>query len=160
MDESADTVRSSIRALRSLVVDIYPPDFDQVTLESALTDLAGRVGEGGIEASVDVSGLADPVPDPVARLLYRAAQEGVRNVLAHAGASTVRVTASTLGTMAVIDVIDDGQGLSDEALGGRAGPGHVGLRALQGLVNDAGGAVHITSEAGRGTTLRVEVPLP
>jgi two-component system NarL family sensor kinase len=160
MDESADIVRSSIRALRSLVVDIYPPDFDQVTLESALTDLAGRVSEGGIDVTVDFSGLADPVPDAVARLLYRAAQEGVRNVLAHAGATTVRVAAATSGPTAVLEVTDDGRGVGDEVLAGRVGEGHLGLRALQGLVNDAGGAVDLTSAPGRGTTLRVEVPLP
>ena len=81
IESSASTVRASIRALRSLVVDIYPPDFGEVTLDSALTDLLARAAEQGLDAQLDHEGMRDPIPDPVARLLYRAAQEGLRNVL-------------------------------------------------------------------------------
>ena len=69
-------------ALRSLVIDIYPPDFGEVTLESALTDLLAvgrrrgsaltdllaRTAETGIETELDATELQDPLPDPVARL--------------------------------------------------------------------------------------------
>ena len=160
LDDSADTVRSSIRALRSLVVDIYPPDFDEVTLESALAELADRAGERGIDSSVDTEGLADPIPDQVARLLYRAAQEGIRNALRHAEATQIRIVASTLGSRAALGVIDDGRGMRDDELAARVGEGHVGLLALRGLVQDAGGTMQIDTSPGRGTTLRVEVPLP
>ena len=44
----------------------------------------------GIAASCDTSSLTQPLPTPVASLLYRAAQEALRNVVAHAGASSVR----------------------------------------------------------------------
>ncbi|MGH9276233.1 MAG: sensor histidine kinase, partial [Acidimicrobiales bacterium] len=75
LDDSADTIRASIRALRSLVVDIYPPDFDQVSLASALADLAVRAGEHGVDLRVDAETVGDHLPDHIARLLYRAAQE-------------------------------------------------------------------------------------
>ena len=51
IERSASTVRASIRALRSLVVDIYPPDFGEVTLDSALTDLLARAADQGLDAS-------------------------------------------------------------------------------------------------------------
>ncbi len=41
----------------------------------------------------------------------------------------------------------------------RARAGHVGLKALRGLVADAGGTLEVDSAPGRGTTVRVEVPL-
>lgn len=160
LEESADTVRASIRALRSLVVDIYPPDFDQVTLDSALADLVERLGQRDIAATVDTTGLTGPLPDPVARLLYRAAQEGVRNALRHAGANEVRITAATTDSGAVLAVADDGRGIADGELAVQAGRGHVGLQALRGLVHDAGGSLRIDSAPGAGTTLHVEVPLP
>ena len=81
IESSASTVRASIRALRSLVVDIYPPDFDEVTLDSALTDLLARGRGQGLDTQLDVAGHPGSVPDPVARLLYRTAQEGLRNAL-------------------------------------------------------------------------------
>jgi two-component system, NarL family, sensor kinase len=159
MESSADSVRSSIRALRSLVVDIYPPDLEHVSLASALTDLASRLAERGINVKLDTERLSEPLPDRVSRLLYRSAQEGVRNVLAHAQASRVRITASTNGTIAAIELVDDGRGIDQEVLAARSVEGHVGLVTLRGLVNDAGGTMDVVSEPGSGTTLRVEVPL-
>ena len=40
----------------------------------------------------------------------------------------------------------------------RAGAGHVGLRALAGLLADNGGSLDVESVPGGGTTLRAEVP--
>jgi two-component system NarL family sensor kinase len=159
VEDAAATVRASISALRSLVVDIYPPDFGDVTLESALTDLLARAGEGGLEVTLDVGGLRDPVPDSVARLLYRSAQEGLRNVNSHADAKHVRVSVATEGTRVTLDVADDGRGVDPELADAARRSGHLGLTALRGLVADAGGTVRLDSTTGVGTTLHVEMPL-
>ncbi len=92
------------------MIDIYPPDFGEVTLESALTDLLARTAETGIETELDATELQDPLPDPVARLLYRAAQEGLRNVVSHADAQQVAVRVATVGPGAELVVTDDGRG--------------------------------------------------
>jgi signal transduction histidine kinase len=159
IETSADTVRAGIRALRSLVVDIYPPDFDEVSLESALHDLAVRMGERDIDLRVDAHGLGPDLPNGVARLLYRVAQEGVRNVLAHADARSVSIVAASDGDRARLTVTDDGTGFPADELAGRLAEGHVGLTALRGLVQDSGGTLDVRSDPGTGTTLQVEVPL-
>ena len=159
LGESADTVRASIRALRSLVVDILPPDFDQVSLASALHDLGLRVAEHGVRIEVDTEALEDDLPDDVARLLYRVAQEGVRNTLSHAAADNVRIVAASDAAAATLEVADDGRGYRAEELAARTAEGHVGLATLRGLVHDLGGTLDARSEPGSGTTLRVEVPL-
>src|SRR3954451_11472992 len=93
VEESAEAVRRSIRSLRSLIVDIYPPDFADADFDSALTELLSRATDRGLAADLDIAGLNGTVlPESTARLLYRAAQEGVRNTLDHAGASAVRIT--------------------------------------------------------------------
>ena len=159
IEDAAATVRTSIRALRSLVIDIYPPDFGEVTLESALTDLLARTADTGMETELDASELHDPVPDPVARLLYRAAQEGLRNVVSHADAQQVCVRVATVGPGAELVVRDDGQGFDTDALATARDAGHLGITALRGLVADAGGTLTLAGVPGEGTTLRVEVPL-
>ena len=160
LEDSADTVRSGIRALRSLLVDIYPPDFDQVTLESALADLAVRAGERSVDLDVHAHGIDGGLPRDVARLLYRVAQEGVRNVLSHAHASHVTIAVTSDARVVALEVVDDGQGFDLEAAPVAAGSGHLGLTALRGLVHDAGGTLAIRSAPGAGTTLRAEVPIP
>lgn len=158
--ESADSVRDSIRDLRTLLVDIYPPDFGEVTFESALSDLLARADERDIDTRLDTTALRDPLPDPVARVLYRSIQEGVRNALDHAGASTIAVTVGTENAGAYASVADDGTGFDPALITERHADGHLGLTALRGLITDAGGSLDITSQPGSGTTICATVPLP
>src|SRR5581483_4822205 len=149
----------SIRALRSLVVDIYPPDFGDEPLDAALDELMERARSRGVAAELDTDGVCDPIPDHAARLVYRVAQEGIRNALNHAGAASVRVRLRTGRTGVTIEVTDDGRGFDTDEARERAASGHVGLRALSGLLGDTGGSLEVESVPGAGTTLRAEVPL-
>jgi signal transduction histidine kinase len=157
VEESAEVVRGSIRALRSLVVDIYPPDFGEEPLDAALADLLERAEARGLRTDLDMGGAPDPVPDHAARLIYRVVQEGVRNVLSHSGAGTVRVRVATEGRRVVVEVSDDGRGFDEAQTRQAAAGGHVGLKALGGLIGDAGGSLEVRSQPGAGTTLRAEV---
>jgi two-component system, NarL family, sensor kinase len=156
----AETVRDSIKALRSLVIDLYPPNLREEGLESALQDLAQRTRDNGLPAEINATGLRDPLPDSIAGLLYRSAQEGLRNALHHSSAASVRVRVATENRKAVLEVIDDGQGFDAATLSAKEADGHVGLRALRGLVTDGGGTLRVRSQPGTGTTMTVEVPLP
>jgi two-component system NarL family sensor kinase len=160
VEKSAETVRASIRALRSLVVDIYPPDFGEEPLRVALADLLERAGESGVSTDLEVAGLPDRLPDQASRLIYRVAQEGVRNALRHAGATTILVRAEATSGRASVEVADDGRGIDEAETAQAAAGGHLGLRALRGLVTDAGGTLEVRRRGpDGGTTLRVEVPI-
>jgi two-component system, NarL family, sensor kinase len=158
--QPADTLRESIRALRSLVIDLYPPDLREEGLDSALRDLVERARHRGVPTALDTSAVRDPIPDAVAGLLYRSAQEGLRNALSHAEATSVRMRVATEGRLAVLEVVDDGSGFDQATAASRAASGHVGLKALAGLLTDAGGSLDIRSRPGAGTALRAVVPLP
>jgi two-component system, NarL family, sensor kinase len=157
---AAATVRSSIEALRTLVVEIYPPNLADEVLGPALADLLGRSRASGLEVALDTSGLASELPDAAARLVYRTVQEAMRNVVAHADASVVTVTAASDGLRVWAEVTDDGRGFDVAAAHAAARGGHVGLLGLSDLAGDAGGELSITSSPGAGTTVHVEVPLP
>ena len=158
VDQSAETVRASIRALRSLVVDIYPPDFGEEPLDAALGDLLERAETRGLHTDLDVAGARHPIPDHAARLAYRVVQEGIRNAVNHSGAARVTVRLATGERAVTVEVADDGRGFDEAEARSRADAGHVGLRALAGLVADSGGSLDVQSVPGAGTTLRAEVP--
>jgi signal transduction histidine kinase len=160
LDGSASDVRASIRSLRSLMVDIYPPNLHDEGLTSALTDLLATAEGRGLTAELDADELHEPLPDPVARLLYRAAQEALRNTLAHARASNIKVRVTSNARDATLAVTDDGIGFSPGATNANVTEGHFGLSGLRALCADAGGAMHVESAPGGGTTVRVEVPFP
>jgi signal transduction histidine kinase len=159
--QAGERVREAVRALRSLLVDIYPPSLAESGLESALSDLTARVEASGLDTSLTVAGPVAGLDGDTTRLLYRTAQEGLRNVVSHAGASRVdvRVDVPTNGDggPAVLEVVDDGAGITGDALPEREG--HIGLRGLAGLAATMGASLMIDTTPGRGTTLRLEVPV-
>lgn len=158
-EQSAAEVRESIKALRSLLVEIYPPNLDEEGLEVALTDLLARVNGRNITATLDTSEFTVPLSSAVAGLLYRVAQESVRNVVAHGQATTVVMSVATDGGLALLDVTDDGIGFDPEQAAATVKTGHFGLRALTDRVADAGGRLQVRSAPGAGTHVHAEVPL-
>jgi signal transduction histidine kinase len=156
--EAAAGTRQSIRALRSLLVEIYPQSLRDAGLRAALSDLASPLSAHGLDASVD---LPDDLgfPSDVEALLYRAAQEALRNVVAHSGARHVDIRLSRPDHRAVLDVADDGVGFDPVEAARRPAEGHVGLRVLTDLAADAGGRLEVTSRSGAGTRIHMEVPI-
>jgi len=147
------SLRGSLRSLRSLLVEIYPPDLHTDGLAAALSDLVAPATGSGVQASVSVSGV-EKVPDDVVALVWRVAQEAVRNALRHANANVLTVTVEGNGGVVRLVVADDGDGFDQ---GARAEEGHFGLRGIQDLIRDAGGRLKVDSAPGRGTTVRLEV---
>jgi len=153
------STRRSMRRLRSLLVEIYPPNLRSVGLEHALVDLAATTVTDETEVAVEVpAGLA--LPHDVEALLFRAAQEALRNVARHADARRATVSVALRGHIAVLEVVDDGRGFSADELEARRADGHVGLRLLTDLVETEGGILRLDSGPGRGTRLSIEAPVP
>ena len=154
---AAAGIRESIRGLRSLIVEIYPPNLRAAGLAAALNDLAAPLRTRGTAVELDVAHPLDLSPAAEA-LLFRVAQEALRNAGRHSGANLVRVTAAVREGTALLEVVDDGVGLDVDRLEDRVGEGHVGLRLLADTVLDAGGLLTVATRPGRGTALRLEVP--
>src|SRR4051794_41145570 len=86
LERAGERLRSSLRALRSLMVEIYPPDLQAGGLQAALNDLLAPATARGITASATVRG-ADDADDDVVALVWRVTQEAVRNALRHSEAT-------------------------------------------------------------------------
>lgn len=155
--EAADQVRDSVRALRSLLVEIYPPNLYEEGLEAALEDLTAKVEARGIRSRLSVEIPVETLGTDQTQLVYRAAQEGLRNVVAHAQASQVDIRVTGDQRMVYLQVIDDGQGMAETQIVEREG--HMGLKALSGLATSMGANVRVESSLGWGTVLTLEVPV-
>jgi signal transduction histidine kinase len=143
--ESGAEVRKAIRRLRTLSVELYPEDLHRQGLQGALSDLLAPLG---LETELEIDDGLQLGRDTEA-LFYRTAHEALRNVAAHADARrvTVRVTAHSL------EVADDGRGFtapSDDRP-------HLGLRILDDLAREHGGALEIRSTPGQGTSILLKL---
>lgn len=157
---AAENVRASIEALRTLLVELYPPNLADEGLAAAVTDLLARARSVGLVATADTTGITQEPSQEVSRLIYRTVQEALRNVIAHAGATSVGVTVAVAEGLAWAEVIDDGRGFDVAAARDAAAGGHVGLLGITDLITDAGGRLDLSSAPGAGTTVRIEVPIP
>jgi two-component system, NarL family, sensor kinase len=160
IESAADAVRESVRAMRTLLVEIYPPDLEREGLGAALTDLAARLDARGTKVDLDVAFDDRMLPVDRAALVYRTAQESLRNVEKHAMATSVTVRVRRDGPDVVLDVDDDGRGFDPAAVDLSVADGHVGLRVMHDLATEAGGVLDVTSAPGAGTCVRLRLPAP
>lgn len=159
IDASAATVRASVEALRTLLVELYPPNLEQEGLAPALDDLLARVRSRGIDATLHAPQEVE-LPLSSTRLVYRVTQEALRNVVTHAGATSAQVSVVHDGGRVRLTVRDDGIGFDIDRARAAAADGHLGLLGLSDLAEQAGGTLHISSAPGQGTTVDLEVPVP
>ncbi len=156
VEDAAASVRHAVRSLRSLLVEIYPPNLYEEGLEAALSDLLARLAVGDMQTSLDFTVPVDELDRDETELLYRVAQEGLRNVVEHANATHVTIVVERVAATIVLRVIDNGRGLEPGPLPER--PGHFGLRALADLADRLGATLELESAPGGGTVLQLTVP--
>ena len=85
-------------------------------------------------------------------LVFRVAQEAVRNVEKHARATTMHVKLESRDMLKLV-ISDDGIGIPDT----QAPDGHLGLQLVRDLVTASGGTLAVSRNAGEGTTLTMEI---
>jgi two-component system NarL family sensor kinase len=155
---AAVEVRQSIHSLRSLLVDFYPSELHAAGLDAALSVLLTELDKRGIATHLLVGVDTSSMAPATAGVLYRAAQEALRNVVKHAGAQVVRVSLTAdLGDVVLV-VEDDGRGFWADAWPQLAADGHMGLKSTQDLLADAGGRLNIRSFPAEGTRFTARVP--
>ena len=122
-------------------------------LAAALDDLVAPAAAAGMTAHVSVAGVAG-APDRAVRLVWRVAQEAVRNALRHSHGSRLDVVVERRDGRIVLVVRDDGVGIDETR---RRSVEHLGLRGLAGLVARRGRPAGLASGPGHGTTVTLEV---
>ena len=162
LEPMAGSLRTSLRSLRSLLVEIYPPDLAVEGLGAALADLVAPAAAVGMVAHVEVHDVEQASDDSL-RLVWRVAQEAVRNAIRHSDAQHLTVQVRGAGDTLCLDVTDDGIGIGQRWDGEERGrdedrdSGGLGLRSMRDLIREAGGRLDVQSAPGEGTTVHLEV---
>ena len=155
----AEQTRQSMRRLRSLLVEIYPPNLHTAGLESALEDLLAPLIARGIDARLEEPAGALELSRETEQVVFRTAQEALRNVVEHAAARKTVVRLEHPNGALRLSVEDDGRGFTEEELARRRAEDHLGLSLLADRASEIGGRLEIDSEPGQGTRVVLEVPV-
>jgi signal transduction histidine kinase len=153
-------IEDGLRRARGFLVALRPPLLDSDGLAAAIAQELQRLAERS-SARTTLDWQLEPVDADLETVVFRVVQEGLANVAKHARAATVRVAARRDGAALLVEVSDDGVGFDPEGVLGRAAAaGHLGLRLASERVEAVGGRLELDAAPGRGTTMRLRLPLP
>jgi signal transduction histidine kinase len=141
---------------RRVVEDLRPSLLDHFGLATALRAYVDSAcAKAGLQADIHVPEDCGPIPKEIAIALFRIVQEGLSNIIRHAGARRVRLDLTSDGANYAFTLSDDGSGFDQKDPGA---PWPHGIMGMQQRVRALGGRFLLESNSGTGTTLSVSVP--
>jgi len=144
-----------IRDLRNYIFGLRPGILADRQLDQALRVLGEEVQERSrVAVGVDVEPEAASAMSPHSHEIVQLTREALSNVVRHAGASHAWVGLARNGSAAVLTIEDDGVGFNT-----RGGSSGNGLRNMRERAVALGGGLKISSRKGKGTRLRIDIPL-
>jgi PAS domain S-box-containing protein len=153
----SDLTQGALAEMRALLFELRPGSLREEGLAAALRKQAAAIGARE-ELTVDVQ--APPgritLDETIEAQLYRLAQEALHNVVKHARATHVQLCLVLDDEVVTLEVTDDGVGF-DPAV---QHPGHMGLTTMAERAAALGGRLDVRSTPGKGTSVRVSVPIP
>jgi signal transduction histidine kinase len=160
LTRAEQTARQGLQEARAAIAQMRFNPVRDAGLAVALGDLAKQfVERTGIAVDYTSDAPAGAFADDRAETLFRIAEEAMRNVERHAGATrlTVSLRASPDARALTLTIADDGVGFDADA----AHPGHYGLVGLREQARLIGAELVIRSAPQRGTTVIVSLaPAP
>jgi signal transduction histidine kinase/ligand-binding sensor domain-containing protein len=153
----ADSARGAVESMSDIVWSIDPRRDDVVSLNRRLRECAAEILDpAGIVWTFQSDAQADRLKLGPAqrRHLYLVVKEALTNAVRHAGCHSVAIAIDAAGHSLQIDIADDGNGFDPKD----AGEGH-GLENMRRRLSELGGQVSIEAGNGRGTHLKIAMPL-
>jgi signal transduction histidine kinase len=154
LEETRQAIEGAQREIRNISFVLHPPSMMEAGLEGSIRAFAeGFARRTGLEIAVETARGPSRLPFASKVALYRVVQEALMNVHRHAGARSVAVRLRRAAGRMVLEIQDDGRGLSADFGPEMEGVGLSGMRAR---MSEIGGAFEILS-ASTGVLVRASV---
>jgi PAS domain S-box-containing protein len=155
-DAGVEMVRQAHGEARRLISGVRPPILDESGITAALAHLVHEHStptgpKVGFHSDLKVGRLTKVLENAI----YRIAQEALANALQHSGSEHVQVTLIQDKNDLCLEVQDWGVGFDPESLD----ENRFGLEGIRERTRLLGGELAIESEAGKGTCIRVVLPI-
>jgi signal transduction histidine kinase len=158
LEDTAEALRRSVEGLRGAIFELRLEEtLDRSIVASleSLVDLNRRMARERYDIELV---MGDDFPthlsERTGQEITRLVQEALTNVRRHAEAAHVSVELGTGGTLAYVEVADDGRGYDPNKARTGMGRQSMSQRALE-----LGGELDVRSVPGKGTTVRFSVPI-
>jgi PAS domain S-box-containing protein len=151
-----DLAGAGLTEMKALIFDLHANNIRREGLVASLRrQLSAITARSDVEIDAQFD-LEPEVPLQIKEAVYGIVREALQNVVRHAGAHYLWVVLRQEGGWLRVQLRDDGVGFDSATVG----PGAFGLSSMRERAAAVGGSVAVDSAPGRGTVVRVEVPLP
>ncbi len=156
--ELQQQTRDLARNVRQISHDLHPTVLQHLGLVKGLTSYCGELGRAhSVAMTCTAEGDFGAITADAALCVYRIAQEALRNVIAHAGASHADVRLRQMDDQAQITIADDGRGF--DATNRVERDTGLGLVSMSERARIIGGTVSIVSALNQGTRVQATIPM-
>ena len=152
------TLENEVTTVGGVLTDLQPLDFHTLGLAGCIDRLTAPLRQHGTAVHWDTPHWGIEIPADCASLLYQSAREALSNAFKFSSASSLNIQLAAVDHGIRLVVADDGTGF-DSSLASCGRNHGYGLRLMAVAVQEAGGAVDISSTPGRGTSVTVTLPL-
>jgi PAS domain S-box-containing protein len=152
-------VENSVIAVHQFARDLRPTVLDDFGLIPALhaytQDLATRKK---IAIKLTIFAGVEALESAKRTVLFRVAQEALTNVTRHAQATQIKIGITDISGIVRMEINDNGKSFHVEKILLAKNPQRLGLIGMKERLEMVGGSLSIKSAAGKGTTVRAEMP--
>jgi len=153
LEQMIETVHRFARELRPAMLD------DLGLLPALRSYTRGFTKRTGVRVRFNASQVVEDLDSDRKTVVYRIAQESLTNVAKHARAKRVEVTVRKLRNGIRMEIKDDGDGFLVHQQRSANGEKRLGLLGMQERVRLVNGNFTVVSKPGKGTAIRVRIPL-
>ena len=156
-----NAVSATFQKTREFIFDLRPMMLDDLGLIPTLKRyVQGFKEKSGLSTNLAIVGKERRLPSYTEVTIFRVVQGLLKNISQHANATHVQVSINLEGEAIGVSVEDDGSGFDvDDVMASARQRRTLGIAAMQEQVEMLGGQIHFESGIGRGTKVKLEIPL-
>lgn len=144
----------TLEEVRRISHNLRPYLLEKLALKAALeAHIKDYTESTGMIVELKCNNLEETLPGDIETIVYRAVQEGLTNAARHAQASTVLITITVKGGNLLLQISDNGKGMTEEKHLG------LGLLGMEERVRLVKGKFWLLKQQGQGLSLNILLPL-
>lgn len=154
------TLRETIDEIRNIIYDLRPMSFDDlgfdVTLKRAVESISSNTD---MNVNLSIEGNEGELSNIIKLTIYRIIQECANNSIKYSQGNNININFTYNDNEVKLEIIDDGEGFSDKEDKIVEKNTGFGIGMMKERVALLSGNIEINTEAGKGTIVRVSIPV-
>jgi signal transduction histidine kinase len=148
-------LKNSINTVQQITSKFRYPKIEELGIALAIEGLIDEIIEDTNIKIINQIDYSIETDQKISEHIYRIVQESLTNIVRYAKASTVKVLFTIEDSFILLEISDDGIGISESTLNSGNSYGLIGMKER---AEDIGGIANINSKIGAGTNIMVKIP--